>query len=240
MKERVVILTYGLSGSSVLAGLLTRAGYWPGDATYKKPDYDTFENVRLIEANRNLIAAARYQGDHEHEFSAEAVERIAALWSNIDRAPFERLLADCEQHRPWVWKDPRLWLSIRFWEHLLPVRDTTFILLTRSTSQLWASCNLRRRIYTMGYIRRYHGQIERSMREFLASRQAPFAHIVFDELITDPESAMRPLNQLLGTSLTRDDLAAIYTEPLGRRSHGPLDFAKAALVHAKNFGARIS
>jgi hypothetical protein len=238
MKERVIILTYGLSGSSVLAGLLTRAGYWPGDATYKKPDYDTFENVRLIEANRQLITAANYKGDHEHEFSADALQHVAALWNSIDRTPFERFVADCDRHRPWVWKDPRLWLSIRFWEHLLPKRDVTFILLTRSLAQLWASCNLRRRIYTMSYIRRYHGQIEASMREFLASRHAQFGHVVFDELIARPEKVLRSLNQLLGTSLTRADLAAVYTEPLGRRSHGALDFAKAALVHAKNFGER--
>jgi hypothetical protein len=237
MRDRVVILTYGLSGSSVLAGLLTRAGYWPGDVTYKKPDYDTFENLRLIEANRKLIAEAGYQGDHEREFSAEAVERIAHSWNIIDHAPFAAFLAECDRHKPWVWKDPRLWLSIRFWGNLLS-RDVGFILLTRSTAQLWASTNLRRRIYTMSYVRRYHGQIEASLREFLAGRQAPFLHVVFDDLIARPEGSLRSLNDFLGTSLTRADLAAIYTEPLGRRSHGPLDFLKAALVHVKNFGER--
>src|SRR5262245_37498881 len=170
MRDRVVILTYGLSGSSVLAGLLTRAGYWPGDATYKKPDYDTFENLRLIEANRKLIAEAGYKGDHEHEFSADAVQRIARSRGSLPHAPFAEFLAECDRHKPWVWKDPRLWLTIRFWDALLP-RDTAFILLTRSTAQLWASTNLRRRIYTMNYIRRYHGQIEANLREFLASRQ---------------------------------------------------------------------
>lgn len=237
MRDRVVILTYGLSGSSVLAGLLTRAGYWPGDATYKKPDYDTFENLQLIEANRKLIAEAGYKGDHEHEFSAATVQRIATSRDSVAQAPFTDFLAECDRHKPWVWKDPRLWLTIRFWGSLLP-RDVAFILLTRSTAQLWASTNLRRRIYTMNYIRRYHGQIEASLREFLASRQAPFLHVVFDDLIAQPEESLRSLNGFLGTSLARADLAAIYTEPLGRRSHGPLDFMKAALVHAKNFSER--
>ena len=66
MKKNVIILTYGLSGSSVLTGLLVRGGYWPGAKTYVKPDYDTFENVRLIELNKQLFAAAKFSGNYEN------------------------------------------------------------------------------------------------------------------------------------------------------------------------------
>jgi hypothetical protein len=47
MRKNVIILTSGLSGSSVLAGLIANAGYWVGDETFKKDDYDTFENREL-------------------------------------------------------------------------------------------------------------------------------------------------------------------------------------------------
>ncbi len=54
MKRNVIILTSGLTGSSVLSGLISRGGFWTGD-THKKEDYDTYENKRLIELNLSLI-----------------------------------------------------------------------------------------------------------------------------------------------------------------------------------------
>src|SRR5690242_9748399 len=59
--SNVIILTSGLTGSSVLTGLIARAGYWTGSQTFKK-EYDTFENVELIRLNRDLFAAAGYSG----------------------------------------------------------------------------------------------------------------------------------------------------------------------------------
>ena len=56
-----IILTSGLTGSSVLTGLLARGGFWAGDRTAKKKDYDTFENEELIRliANRYEVPKSR-------------------------------------------------------------------------------------------------------------------------------------------------------------------------------------
>ena len=43
--DNVIILTGGLTGSSVLAGVLAAAGYWSGEDTFKKRDYNTYENA---------------------------------------------------------------------------------------------------------------------------------------------------------------------------------------------------
>jgi hypothetical protein len=42
-QRNVIILTAGLTGSSVVAGLLKNAGYWAGSKTVKKSGYDTIE-----------------------------------------------------------------------------------------------------------------------------------------------------------------------------------------------------
>jgi len=55
MKKNVIILTHGVSGSSVFAALLGRAGYWLGSETVQKPDYDTFENAALVALNYELL-----------------------------------------------------------------------------------------------------------------------------------------------------------------------------------------
>src|SRR5713226_606371 len=48
----------------------------------------------------------------------------------FDDSPYREFLAKCDEHRPWVWKDPRLWLTIYFWKSLLSLDQCRFILLT--------------------------------------------------------------------------------------------------------------
>src|SRR5262249_20676368 len=145
----VIILTSGVSGSSVLTGLISRAGYWTGDTTHKK-EYDTYENQELIDLDLLLFKHAEYTGRYTMEFSSEAIARIAALGGKIDDRPFREFLQKCDGRRPWVWKDPRLWMTIYFWKNLLPLDDCKFILLTRSFSHAWVSSTLRRHIRSYG------------------------------------------------------------------------------------------
>ena len=123
MKKNVIILTTGLSGSSPLTGLISQAGYWTGDSTYKKKDYDTFETQELIDLNVRLFEEAGYDGNYEVEYVDEPIHRIKDVHDRIDKAPFESFIAKCNAHRPWVWKDPRLWRTIRFWIRFLDPED---------------------------------------------------------------------------------------------------------------------
>src|SRR5689334_25193412 len=123
MKKNVIVLTSGLTGSSVLTGLIARAGYWTGDTTFKKRDYETFENARLIELNLRLFKEAGYRGNYLLEFPEPAMKAIAALPEHVDLTDYKSFLQYCDEHGPWVWKDPRLWLTIRFWRNMLNLRD---------------------------------------------------------------------------------------------------------------------
>lgn len=238
MKKNVIILTYGLSGSSVLTGLLVRGGYWPGAKTYVKPDYDTFENVRLIELNKQLFAAAGFSGNYENSYSPEVLQTIASLRTKVDPAPFRQFIAECEQHRPWIWKDPRLWLTMRYWADLLDLGNIQFVLLTRTPLQSWISYNLRRQVQSYGYAQRYCQQIESEIARFLDERGLKRHEILFDDLIVKPEATLERLNAYLGTALTVDDLRAVYNQPLHRAPRSTLDFVKAALIYARNYGER--
>ncbi len=238
MKKDVIILTYGLSGSSVLTGLLVRGGYWPGAKTYVKPDYDTFENVRLIELNKQLFAAAKFSGNYENSYSPEALKAIADLRTSVDPAPFREFIAECDRHRPWIWKDPRLWLTMRFWAELLDLQDIQFVLLTRTPLQSWISYNLRRQVQSYSYARRYCQQIEAAIAQFLDERGLKRHEILFDDLIVQPEATLERLNGFLGTNLAIADLQAVYHQPLRRAPRSPLDLVKAALIYARNYGER--
>src|SRR5437867_1497162 len=106
MKDNVVILTTGLSGSSVLTGLIARAGYWPGDSTHKK-EYDTFENQELVKLNKALIDDAGFKGDYMTQFSPEAIRRVSTIDATAGKDRYRMFINTCDGHRPWIWKDPR-------------------------------------------------------------------------------------------------------------------------------------
>ena len=55
----VIILTTGISGSSVITGLLAKSGLWAGDDTVFKDNitgkYETYENQKLVNLNTSLL-----------------------------------------------------------------------------------------------------------------------------------------------------------------------------------------
>lgn len=240
MKPNVIILTSGLTGSSVLTGLISRAGYWTGTATHKKPTYDTYENGGLIALNRKLFNAIGQSENYLMEFAPEVVDRIAALRGQIDVEPYRAFIEDCNAHRPWIWKDPRLCMTIRFWKDLLPLNDCRFIILTRDHMQCWISEILRGQIKSYRYAKAYEQGIEDSMTAFCHEIGARYLHVRYEKLIVAPEETVENLNRHLGTALTVADLKAIYRNGLykmPRRS--AFDHMKAMCIYAKNYSRRL-
>jgi hypothetical protein len=235
----VVILTSGISGSSVLTGLISRAGYWTGDVTHKK-EYDTYENQELIDLNLDLFKRSGYTGNYAMEFSAAGIEGITALAKTADPGPFRGFLRKCEGHQPWVWKDPRLWMTIRFWRQVVNFDECKFILMTRGFKHAWVSSILRRHIRSYGSMKRYEQSIKDSLIAFLDSTQRPYLRITYEDLIFHPERVIGRLNAYLGTTLTVDDLKSIYHLPLYKMPRSsPIDYLKALLIYVKNYSERF-
>jgi hypothetical protein len=240
MRKNVIILTSGLSGSSVLTGLVARTGCWTGDATFKKQDYDTFENRELIELNLRLFREAGYTGNYLLEFSPETVQNVAALYGKIDDRGFRAFLDKCNRHQPWIWKDPRLWLTIRFWNNLLDIGSCRFLVLTRGAMQSWISSILRRQITTYRYSRAYERKILESAIEFLNQNRLPYLHVTYEGLIMRPAETIQRLNRHLDSGLTVEDLKAVYHKPLYKNPRSSLmKHAKAMLIYAKNYSERL-
>jgi hypothetical protein len=238
-KPNVIILTSGISGSSVLAGLISRSRYWTGEQTYKK-EYDTHENQELIDLNVQLIQLSGYKGNYAMEFPSDAIRLIDSLNGTIDAQPFREFLRKCDEHRPWVWKDPRLWLTIRFWRNFLNVEDCRFVLLTRGFVHCWVSSILRRHIRSFSSLKRYEQSIQDSLTGFLKSNGLPCLHITFENLVVHPEETIRELNGYLETELSVEDLAAVYSKPLYKAPRSSaIDYVKAMAVYIKNYSERF-
>jgi len=240
MKKNIIILTSGLSGSSVLTGFLARAGYWMGDSTHKKKDYDTYENRELIDLNLRLFQEAGYKGNYLTEFSPAAMEQIRCLFGKVDDHPYRSLIDKCNGHRPWIWKDPRLWLTVRFWQNLLDLNECKFILLSRGLLQSWVSATLRRQITTYRYSKTYEQGIQQSAIDFCEKNSLPYLHLTYEQLIVHPGDSIERLNGYLDTSLTVEDLKQVYHKPLYRNPRNSwTNHVKAVLIYVKNYSERV-
>ena len=240
MAKNVIILTSGLTGSSVLAGLLSRAGYWMGDQTHKKPEYETFENQELIDLNLRLFKEAGYTGNYLLEFSPATMAQIASLRHEEKTDPYRAFVNKCNQHTPWLWKDPRLWLTIRFWQNLLDLQDCTFILLTRSLLQSWISGTLRRQIKSYGNSKNYEKSIQGSIIDFFKENKLSYLHVRYEDLILDPSHTIQELNAHLETRLTVADLEKVYRKRLYTNPRSSMrDHVKAVLIYLKNYSQRV-
>lgn len=236
--NNIIVLTHGWTGSSVFSALLGQAGCWLGAETMHKPDYNTFENADLVTLNNQLLQALAPGLNHEHHFSPAQVLQIEQRAAGIDLQPYRQFVAECGQHQPWLWKDPRLTWTIRVWAKVLDLKTTTFLVLTRDTTQAWISANTRRHVQSFGFTRQYNGGITQSNLRFLQERNLPFVQLSFEDLLLAPDATLGKLNAGFGTTLTLAQLRAVCREPLHQKSRGWKDFTLAALIYLKNFAER--
>ncbi len=237
--NNIIILTHGWAGSSVFAGLLGRAGFWLGESTARKHDYDTFENHELVRLNERWLATMapdlRYE---QQQFDAATLARFSPLPAGDERNQALAFVRHCNMHEPWVWKDPRLTWTLRVWAPLLDLSNVSFLLLTREPTQAWISANLRRHIQSWHFRRDYGESITQANLAYVASIARPHLALNFEELLLQPESTLARMNRVFGTQLELADLQAVCKEPLYRRTRGWVDGVKAALIYGKNFRLR--
>ena len=236
--RNVIILTAGLAGSSLVARLVADAGYWTGDGTVKKADYDTYENQELVDLNRRLLQEVGYRGKYELVFCAEDVRDIAEQTRSVDPTPYREFIERCDLHQPWLWKDPRLWLTIRFWRRYLDTDRLSCLLVTREHSQAWISQTLRRQIQTPRYCRKYMESVRASFLEFLDENKLDHLELVYEDLLMKPEEAIFRLNAFLGCGITMENLNHACQGRLYRKRHGLLDGITARAIYLKNYPTR--
>jgi hypothetical protein len=165
---------------------------------------------------------------------------IEALTSRIDDGPYKEFLAECDEHQPWIWKDPRLWITIRFCSSLLDWKRRKVIVLIRSPLRCWVLATLRRQVRSYQSLKRYLKLVERSILDFLDVNRIGHLHKTYERrIITYPDETIGALNDYLGSSLTIEDLRSVYRGELYKiPRNSPIDFLKAALIYIRNRSER--
>ncbi len=238
--KNIIILTSGLSGSSVVTHLLSLAGYWTGNTTFKKKAYDTFENQQLLDLNQQLLKEVNYDQEYMHVIKPEKLAEIEDLYKTMDLTPYKNFIQDCNHSAPWIWKDPRLWITFPFWIKLIDHNNIQFVFVDRKVSQRWISELLRKNIQTMNYCRAYAGQIEKLSKKHLNKYKLPCCDILYDDLIIKPKQTLEKINRCLNSSLGLDDLKKVYNKPLYQKPRGIKSLILAILIYIKNYHLRTT
>lgn len=236
--KNIIILTSGLSGSSVLAATLATSGLWPGDETIKKDDYDTWENSELVKLNNGLLAASNVPSNWTMVFNRDNIRQVINATAELDATSYKAFLEHCNAHSPWLWKDPRLWMTIPYWIKFINPDDTCFILLKRDNQQAWISVILRRHIQTFNYTKNYNEGIHQALVEFVKERNLSHIELTYEDLIIEPEKTLAQINQLANCSLELEHFKEIFRGHLYKKQHGLKSLIKAILIYLKNYGSR--
>lgn len=229
MLPNVIILTGGISGSSVLAGLISRAGYWLGHDT-KKVAYDTSENRKLVDLNIQIFRQTGFLTRDIADLPPPSVKKIGNLYKNTPLSRYTEFVQECNSHQPWLWKDPRLCYTVYFWHRLLDLKDIKFLVMSRDLKQTWTGLILRGKFpISLDSITQIHNDCSHSCHEFLSQERVEYLALTFEELILTPEKCIENINCLIGSNLDISDMKAIYRGPLYRVRWSKADFLKAKM-----------
>ena len=242
MNNNVIVLTTGLSGSSLVTSFIAQAGYWTGDETVVKNNstgnYNTYENKRLIELNTQLMNTVSYVYNNDAQFHNQAHVIFEEAANEVDKNEYMNFINYCNSKGKWIWKDPRLWITIGFWQSIINKNSTKFILLYRDPLSLWISLLNKRQIVSYSYLKHKEKESRDELRGYLEAQGYDYHLLCYDELIELPQNVIPGLNEYLNVSLSIADLDNVYKGNLGDKTWSYKKLVLAILIYIKNIHLR--
>ena len=237
----VIILTTGISGSSVITGFLAKSGLWTGDDTVFKDNitgkYETYENKKLVNLNDSLIKEAGVEFEGKARYDANARDKFNDIYAEIDTTKYNKFIEECNSHSPWIWKDPRLFLTIGFWKNSLDLTNTKVIVLHRNSYELWKSQAIKRIIYSYKYLKNSEDKTRHELLNYLELNNFSFISLEYDQFTRDPVTSINQLNKFIGTNLKKENWDEIYQSTSKSSSYKRT--LLAYLIYIKNYKSRI-
>ncbi len=146
MAMNVVIVGMARSGTSAIAGIFARRGYYSGASSethIREGDahnpFGYFEADDLIERNVEVLRRAGYAHHNTWLFDPippPAVERIRELEPTVEH---RRFVQSYDRRAPWLWKDPRLCFTLPYWWQLVDRAETRVLLVQREALDVYRS-----------------------------------------------------------------------------------------------------
>jgi hypothetical protein len=237
----VIILTTGISGSSVITGFLAKSGFWAGEDTVFKDNitgkYETYENKKLVTLNDALIKEAGIEFDNKSYYDKNSRSIFNRIYKETDTIKYNKFIEECDSHSPWIWKDPRLFLTIGFWKNALDLTNTKVVVLHRNCYELWKSQSIKRIIYSYRYLKDSEEKARQELINYLVSNNFSFISLEYDQFTKDPATHINKLNKFFGIYLKKENWDEIY-QPTSKLSQYKRSIL-AYLIYIKNYKNRV-
>lgn len=215
--RNILVVGVPRSGTSLTSAVFSRKGYhvgWIEKDSGRIGDegnpFGYFEADDVIARNVEILQRAGYSEDNtwlRAMITEEEIGQIDALEPSQAHREFIRQYGT---HAPWIWKDPRLTLTLPYWWKILDARTTGVIVVWRDPEESYQS-----------FVRcGWYQPSEQAREEVLhridvhlnAARRAiekysiPHITIHYDEYLKQPEIVVRRIGEFCGLRLEVRDL----------------------------------
>lgn len=215
-----IILGMPRSGTSLTAGIFARKNYYvasdsrselrPGD---QFNPFGYWEAEPLTNHNAAILGMAGFNFHNTWLFDRvlpEVAPRIAALKPTPEHRDYVRTF---EEHRPWVWKDPRLCYTLSYWWPLIDPLTTRVVVVRRDSVAIlhsfqrlnWRSRSAADQVDVLG---RIDDHLAAAMRTIDALR-IPYIEIDYSDYFSSPALVAKSLSDTFNVSFSTEDLNAL-------------------------------
>jgi hypothetical protein len=146
MPRNVIIIGMARSGTSAIAAIFARRGYYMGDSReehIREGDshnpFGYFEADDVIDMNVEVLRRVGYEHHNTWLFEqipASAIDEIRNLTPTYEH---RRFVDGYNQRSPWLWKDPRLCFTLPYWWKLMSPAKTGVVVVRREPLHVYRS-----------------------------------------------------------------------------------------------------
>lgn len=215
--RNIIVIGAPRSGTSLTTAIFARKGYYVGpieeDGVRTGDEHNPFGYFEADDVIAQNVGLFRKVGYPEHNTWLErpiSDEEISAIARLPPSAEDRQFLASYASREPWVWKDPRLTLTLGYWWKLMDPETTGVVFAARDEGDIFNS------FLRMGWyqndgpsrseaLRRIRQHLK-AAREAIAGLQIPHITIDYWEYLEKPEDVAQRLGKFCRLRLSAEDL----------------------------------
>ena len=224
--KNIIILGPGRTGSSILSGIISRNRYYINlesiESRKAYPDGD-YENPELVELNKKLYHAGGHKWDRLEPGQKIDLRALENLAKSDDIDEYKAFITKCNQHEPWLWKDPRLVFTMYFWKHLIDMKNVIFITISRDPYLIFRSHSKYQISFTKKQIyQRYQYEFD-TMNQFIKKHRIDALNVDYREFWKKSQ-LLEKLNHHLDINVTEADYDSVVRKDIKKKKEGRYKF----------------
>lgn len=211
--RNAIVVGLPRSGTSLAAAIFARKNYRTPTDLLPSNDANPFgywEAESLNDHNAAVLAAAGFPFHNTWMFDRIQPEQARKIYELRPFPQHQRYWQEFEQHRPWVWKDPRFCYTLAYWWPMMNPETTAVLLVRRSSAAILRSFNRLDWSRPLAQGREdFYARIDdhvSAVMDAIRTLDIPYLQMDYDELLAAPERLAGQLSGFFGISVTAADL----------------------------------